>query len=64
MAENLMNSDHKATNDKYRDNYDRIFNRIFIGSNETYKSVADARENVGPGKTIFVLPSQDTNETN
>jgi len=25
MAENLMNSDHKATNDKYRDNYDRIF---------------------------------------
>jgi hypothetical protein len=23
--ENLMNSDHKATNDKYRDNYDRIF---------------------------------------
>jgi len=25
MAENLMNSDHKATNDKYRDNYDRTF---------------------------------------
>jgi len=25
MAENLMNSDHKATNNKYRDNYDRIF---------------------------------------
>ena len=21
---NLMNSDHKATNDKYRDNYDRV----------------------------------------
>jgi len=25
MEENLMNSEHKATNDKYRDNYDRIF---------------------------------------
>ena len=23
--ENLMNSDHKATNKAYRDNYDRIF---------------------------------------
>jgi len=24
MAENLMNSDHKATNPKYRQEYDRI----------------------------------------
>jgi len=24
MAENLMNSDHKATNKQYRDNYDSI----------------------------------------
>ena len=25
MAENMMNADHKATNQKYRDNYDRTF---------------------------------------
>lgn len=25
MPENMMNSDHKATNKNYRDNYDRIF---------------------------------------
>jgi len=25
MPENLMNSDHKATNKAYRDNYDQIF---------------------------------------
>ena len=25
MAENLMNSDHKATNENYRDNYDATF---------------------------------------
>ena len=25
MPENLMNSNHKATNDKYRENYDAIF---------------------------------------
>lgn len=25
MAENMMNLDHKATNQAYRDNYDRIF---------------------------------------
>lgn len=25
MAENLMNKDHKATNDAYREGYDRIF---------------------------------------
>jgi hypothetical protein len=27
MAENMMNSDHKSTNKKYRDNYDRIFKK-------------------------------------
>ena len=27
MKENLMNSAHKATNDTYRDNYDRIFGK-------------------------------------
>ena len=25
MAENMMNSDHKSTNKKYRDNYDKTF---------------------------------------
>lgn len=25
MAENMMNKDHKATNKKYRDNYDKTF---------------------------------------
>ena len=25
MADNLMNKDHKATNDAYREGYDRIF---------------------------------------
>jgi len=25
MAENMMNSAHKSTNDKYREEYDRIF---------------------------------------
>jgi len=25
MPENLMNSSHKATNDKYRENYEAIF---------------------------------------
>jgi len=25
MAENMMNSEHKATNKNYRDNYDRVF---------------------------------------
>jgi hypothetical protein len=25
MAENMMNTAHKTTNKKYRDNYDRIF---------------------------------------
>lgn len=34
MAENLMNSAHKATNKPYRDNYDRIFgNRIINWNN-------------------------------
>ncbi len=28
---NLMNSEHKATNDKYRDNYDRVFRHKNIG---------------------------------
>jgi len=27
MAENLMSSDHKATNEEYRKNYDRIFRK-------------------------------------
>ena len=27
MAENLMNGEHKATNKKYRDNYDKIFKK-------------------------------------
>ena len=27
MAENMMNSEHKATNKAYRDNYDAIFKR-------------------------------------
>jgi hypothetical protein len=27
MAENLMNSEHKATNEKYREGYDRIFGK-------------------------------------
>ena len=27
MPENMMNSDHKATNQAYRDNYDQIFNK-------------------------------------
>ena len=27
MAENLMNKNHKSTNAKYRDNYDRIFRK-------------------------------------
>lgn len=27
MAENLMNSAHKATNKKYRDRYDEIFRK-------------------------------------
>ena len=30
-GENLMNSEHKATNDKYRDNYDRVFKHKNIG---------------------------------
>ena len=28
MPENLMNSEHKATNQKYRDEYDRIFGKV------------------------------------
>lgn len=31
MAENMMNSDHKATNKNYRENYDRIFSAIVPG---------------------------------
>ena len=27
MGENLMNSDHKATNEKYRNNYNESFNK-------------------------------------
>lgn len=27
MSENLFNSSHKATNDKYREGYDRIFGK-------------------------------------
>ena len=28
MAENMMCENHEATNDKFRDNYDKIFGRI------------------------------------
>jgi len=32
MAENMMNSNHKTTNKKYRDNYDKIFkNKLPFG---------------------------------
>ena len=41
MPENLMNSSHKATNDKYRENYDAIF------SEKKQKGVRDGREEEG-----------------
>lgn len=45
MPENMMNSDHKATNDKYRDNYDRTFGKgkkqCDADSAETSKSTPD-----------------------
>jgi len=37
MAENMLNSAHKATNRRFRDNYDSIFGkRSFTGSHDPY----------------------------
>lgn len=44
MAENMMNSEHKATNKKYREQYDRIFNK---GEINKKKKLNDKRSNVG-----------------
>ena len=42
MKENLMNPAHKATNDRYRGNYDRIFGRRGL---EDHKSDPKCCEN-------------------
>jgi hypothetical protein len=34
VPENMMNSDHKATNKNYRDNYDKIFGKKGETKNE------------------------------
>ena len=61
MAENLMNSEHKATNDKYRDSYDRIF----VDRDNTFDSLDDAIKHCdGTGKTVYVIPKRENNETN
>jgi hypothetical protein len=63
MAENLMNSAHKATNKPYRDNYDRIFNREFyvgfgIGNKYPhFDNLSDAIDAVKKKETtIFIYP--------
>lgn len=54
MAENMMCENHKSTNDKYRDNYVRIF----TGLGEVYCNLAEAIKACdGTGKTIFVSPT-------
>ena len=43
---NLMNSDHKATNEKYRDNYDRVFKhfkRSMQKADEIYREDLEKR---------------------
>ena len=58
MAENLMNSEHKATKPIYRDNYERIF----VDRDNTFDSLDEAIKHCdGTGKTIYVI-KRETDE--
>lgn len=49
MPENMMNSEHKATTESYRDGYDRIFNKSGKTKGRKLSSV----------KTGYTLPTRE-----
>jgi len=58
MAENLMNSAHKAGNDNYRDNFERTFSKKCPGCREIKKILKESPELISGicpdcGKTLI-----------
>ena len=61
MAENLMNSEHKATKPIYRDNYEKIF----VDRDDSFDSLAEAIKHCdGTGKTVYVIQKRENDEKN